>query len=299
MASYKDGVLGYIAGLGMTGVLVLPRLLPYSLRVPVVGWLASQVVARLFGYDARIRKNLALVCPEMPEAEIRRMCRAVPDSAGRTLIEIFSADGLRRRLKDIEITGEGYAAMIEAQAEGRPVILISGHFGNYDAFRMAFSMRGFQAGALYRPFKNKFFNRYYVRMISEISSPIFARGRRGLAEMLTYLRGGNVIALLVDQHVGSGVPLRFFGQPAMTTLSPAEMALKYDALLIPGYCFRKENGLDFDLVMEAPIPHSDPRTMMQTFNDALEERIRANMDQWLWLHRRWKIAPSADALPPE
>ena len=58
--------------------------------------------------------------------------------------------------------------------------------------------------------------------------------------------------------------------------------------MVPGYATRRDNGIDFDLVVEAPIPHSDAVTMTQALNDSLEAAVRANMDQWFWIHRRWK-----------
>ncbi len=66
------------------------------------------------------------------------------------------------------------------------------------------------------------------------------------------------------------------------------MALKYDALLVPFYGIRNADGFGFSVVVEAPIPPSDPLTMTQAANDSLERRITENPDQWFWIHRRWK-----------
>jgi KDO2-lipid IV(A) lauroyltransferase len=71
-------------------------------------------------------------------------------------------------------------------------------------------------------------------------------------------------------------------------VSAAELALRYDALLIPFYGIRKANGLDFETVLEAPIPPSDPQTMTQALNDSLAARIKADPGQWFWVHRRWR-----------
>ena len=104
--------------------------------------------------------------------------------------------------------------------------------------------------------------------------------------MIRFIRSGNAVAILLDQYVNDGAPLTFFGQTAPTSLSAAELALKYDALLVPGYGIRVAGG--FEVIVEASIPHSDPSTMTQAINDSLEGQVRQNMDQWLWIHRRWK-----------
>ena len=74
----------------------------------------------------------------------------------------------------------------------------------------------------------------------------------------------------------------------MTSIVPAELALKYDAVMIPVYAIRQPNGLDFEIVMHDPIPHSDAETMTPAINDGLEGLVRQHMDQWFWIHRRWK-----------
>ena len=97
-----------------------------------------------------------------------------------------------------------------------------------------------------------------------------------------------MVGVVLDQSMGDGAILRFFGHEALTALSPAEMALRYNALVVPTYGIRRPDG-GFDMVIEAPIPHSDPETMTQALNDSLEAQVRLHMDQWLWTHRRWKM----------
>ena len=151
--------------------------------------------------------------------------------------------------------------------------------------------RGYRVGALYRPMSNPWFNDHYVRAISRIGTPLFPRGKTGLAQMVRFLRGGGMLGLLIDQHMGHGARLQFFGHDALTALSAAELALKYDALVVPTYGVRRENGLDFEIVVEAPIPHGSPEEMTQALNDSLERLVREHLDQWFWIHRRWKGAP--------
>jgi KDO2-lipid IV(A) lauroyltransferase len=106
--------------------------------------------------------------------------------------------------------------------------------------------------------------------------------------MVRFLRGGGILGLLIDQRMQQGAKLSFFGHEALTALSAAELALKYDALLLPVYAIRQENGLDFDILVESPIPPGPPEAMTQALNDSLEALVRAHPGQWLWIHRRWK-----------
>ncbi|MEG3663817.1 lysophospholipid acyltransferase family protein [Celeribacter halophilus] len=284
-----EGTLGqYLGNLATRGLLSLALALPYKIRVRFMGWFMSRVFAPLAGYSKRVRENLHHVMPELPETEVKRLMRDVPNNAGRTLIEIYSGPEFIAKMKDIRLEGPGVEILREARDNRRPVILHTGHFGNYDAPRAALIAHGYDVGSLYNPMKNKFFNAHYVKAIGTIGQPLFPRGRRGYAKLLKHLKSGGMIGFLSDVYVRHGAILSFFGKPARTALSAAELALKYDALLVPIYGVRLEDGLNFRVQVESPIPHSTPEEMAQALNDSLEAITRQHMEQWFWIHRRWK-----------
>ena len=154
--------------------------------------------------------------------------------------------------------------------------------------RGALVARGYRVGGLYKPMKNPLFNDHYVKAISTIGEPLFPRGPDGLGAMVRFLKSGGMLGLVMDQHMGHGAPITFFGKRAWTATSAADLALKYDAEIIPIYGIRRDDGLNFDIRAEAPIPKGDPVTMTQAINDSLEALVRQHMGQWFWIHRRWK-----------
>jgi KDO2-lipid IV(A) lauroyltransferase len=224
---------------------------------------------------------------------VRRLTREVPRNAGRTLIEIYSGAEFVARATAQPVRGAGLAALQAAHAARRPVILVTGHFGNYDASRAALIARGFRVGALYRPMRDPGFNAHYVAAISGIGTPVFPRGRQGMAQMLRFLKDGGMLGMLIDQHMGHGAALSFFGRTAFTALSAAELALRYGALVVPTYAIRRDDGLTFDILVEPPVPEGTPEAMTQALNDSLERLVRRHPDQWFWIHRRWKGARPA------
>ncbi|MRX51115.1 lauroyl acyltransferase [Paracoccus sp. S-4012] len=267
------------------------RRLPYERRIPAGGRLFSQALGPLAGWRRRIRRNLALARPDLPREEVERLARAVPDNVGRAMAETYSgAEFTTRMAETSSLEGEGLPVLEAAAREGRPVVLACAHFGNYDALRAVVAARGWPIGGLYRPMSNPAFNTHYVPAISAIAEPVFPRGREGLGQMLRFIRGGGMIALGFDLHVQEGAPLTFFGLPAMTSLTPAELALRHDAPLIPMHAIRQPDGFRFRVHAFAPIPPGDPAAMMQACNDGLETLVRQHMDQWFWVHRRWKAA---------
>lgn len=266
----------------------LLRSLPYSWRVPFAGWVMRRLIAPVAGYGRRVRENLALIWPDLPQDRVRVITQAVCDNVGRTMAELYSPTEFKAMVAAAPILGAGLTAVHQAQAAGRGVIFVSGHFGNHDVARAVLAAQGKPVAALYRPQRNQHFDRHFAATIRGISEPLFARGRRGLAELVSHLRGGGMVGILIDQHMKKGEPLDFLGHPAMTALSAAEMALKYNSLLVPVYGIRQPDGLHFNLLVEEPIAHSDARTMTQALNDSLAEQVRRNPEQWFWVHRRWK-----------
>ncbi|MDO5613453.1 MAG: lysophospholipid acyltransferase family protein [Paracoccus sp. (in: a-proteobacteria)] len=264
-------------------------LLPYRHRIAAAGWVMARVIAPIAGWRKRIRANLALARPDLPPAEVRRLIRAVPDNAGRSLAEIYSGEEFTAHIRDTAVMqGPGLPLLEQAADEGRPVILACAHFGNYDAMRAALAARGWPVGGLFRPMNNQAFNEHYIPAINAIAQPLFPRSRSGMGAMLKFLRGGGMLALGFDQYTYDAPELRFFGLPTRTVLTPAELALKYDALLVPIAGIRQPDGLTFRIQIGPAIAADTPEQMMQALNDDLEQLVRQHMDQWFWIHRRWK-----------
>lgn len=272
-------------------ILWLALRLPYERRVPFVGWIVSRVIAPLARWDRRIRINLAHTCPDLPAEEVNRLVRAVPDNAGRALIEMYSGREFTERAGASPLDGPGVEPFREARAAGRPVIFVTAHFGNYEASRAAVSAQGHEIGVLYRPMRNAAFNEHYVEAMKTLGEPAFAADRKGILNLVRYLSKGGILGILVDVFAHGGAPLTFFGKPAPTALSAAEWALRYDALVVPIYAIRQADGLTFRVFLDTPIAHTTPEVMTQALNDSLEAQVRERMDQWFWIHRRWSKSP--------
>jgi len=278
-----------IASALFLGLMRMIALLSYPRRIAVMGWIFAYLLAPLAGWRQRIRANLAYARPDLAAPEVRRLTRAVPDNAGRSMAETYAGPAFTARVAAADpLEGPGLPLLEATANAGKPVVLACAHFGNYDAIRAALAARGWRVGGLYRPMNNAAFNRHYIPAIEAIAQPLFPRNRRGLAEMLRFLRSGGLLCLGFDQYVQDGARLSFFGRPAATVLTPAELALRHDAALIPIAAIRQPDGLSFRVRVGEAIPADAPEVMMQALNDDLEALVRAHMDQWFWVHRRWK-----------
>jgi Kdo2-lipid IVA lauroyltransferase/acyltransferase len=284
----SERVKYYIANTFLAGFIRGMRLLPYDQRIAAMGRII-RTLAPVVGYTKRIRNNLALTCPDLPETEVARLCQEVPDNAGRAIMEHFSPEEFVERQKGAKISGPGVEVFDAVVKEGRPVMMITAHFGHYLAARVALQNRSSKPiGCLFRRMANPYFNDRYVDAFCKTGEPMFEQGRRGMMEMVRSLKKGGIIAIVSDLHAHGGKAMNFFGKPAATSTLNAELAIKYNAVMIPVYAVRQPNGLDFEIILHEPIEHSDPDTMTQEITDDLEAVVRQNMGQWFWIHRRWK-----------
>ena len=299
MAKPRRLWLDWTVDRALRGLLWVALRLPYRWRVPMMGRIL-RALGGITGYRMRADEQLAWIFPTLTPTARHIIATGVLDNFGRVVIENYStADQLAWAERWVP-HGPGLDACEAARAAGKPILFVSGHFGNYQAARAAMNVRGYAMGGLYRLMNNPYSNAHYIASVEGVGGAAFPRDRRGLAGFVKTLREGGQGAILIDQFIAQGALLDFLGQPAPTALSAAEMALKYDTLLVPIYAERLENGLDFDIQIEAPIAHSDPVTMTQAINDSLAARVRAKPAQWLWIHRRWKPQRVKDqALQPE
>lgn len=289
----STSILSDLQAMVARGALWALMQLPYERRVRLAGRVFSSVLAPLTGWRRRIRRNVEIAWPDLSAAEKAELVQKVPDSVGRMLIECWSGQAFVERVVDTPFEGPGLAPFEAARAEGRPVILITAHFGNYDAMRATLVRRGHDLGGLYKPMKNAGFNEVYLKVISEIGERVYPTTGRGITGLLRYLESGGLIGIVVDVASKKAPLLTYFDQPAHTPLSAAEWALKYDALLIPVFCIRQEDGLSFRMEFKAPIEHRAPADMMQDMNDITEEMVRRYPTQWFWVHNRWKRSKKA------
>jgi len=235
----------------------------------------------------RIERDLIRVFPTMPRSQRLRLCRTIGRNMGQTLFEIYHCAEFQALQDKMTTSGPGLAALEEAHAEGRGAIIVSGHFGQWEAIRAVLNARGMETGAVYRPQSNRHYQRRLLAGIEAGGKPILPTGKGGTKALVSHVRSGGFVAILLDEKSSDGARLPFLGHDALTSLAAARLALKYDLLMVPAYGTRIGRGSRFKVEFEAPIPPSDAIAMTQAFNDSLSARILETPDQWYWMLRRW------------
>lgn len=267
-------------------MLLIVSVFPLRVRRAVVGRVAERAVRLLPPLRNRVMSNLALIWPQMSQADRRALAAQAARNAGRTLTGIWFNADLAKEAAQLTPEGPGLATLRAARAEGRGAIIVSGHFGQWEAIRHVLKREGLETGALYRPNNNPYYEPIFRAGIELGGAPIIPKGAPGMRVMLKHLKAGGFVALLADQYVTDGPFIDFLGEPAATSLSPAELALRYKVPLVPAFA-PWEDGAP-RIVFEDAIAPSDPLTMMTDFNMRLGSWVARHPSQWHWLHQRWK-----------
>lgn len=238
---------------------------------------------------------------EIPEADLVHLAQAYYAHYLRFLGEFLKLPWMSAAAKKKFIRIENMESPLAAHKQGKGLILLTGHFGNWEVSTVAGIQQFPEFKGMFhfvrRPLKPKFFNDFVTRRFHKAGFGTIAK-RGSLDQILDLLAGGAIVVYVFDQHAGKrdGVTVDFFGHPAGTFKSPALIAMASGAPVIPASSWREPDGTHV-LRFEAPIPvvqtddpGADIRTNTRAFNAALERMLLRHPEQWIWMHKRWKVA---------
>ncbi|MCA8987379.1 MAG: lysophospholipid acyltransferase family protein [Planctomycetaceae bacterium] len=196
---------------------------------------------------------------------------------------------------------------VESLTRDRPVILLSGHVGNWEMSLVSFGLFGFRAGAVARDLDNPYLHEWFRRFREQTGHYTIAKSgaSEGVAEEMEH---AGTVAMLGDQDAGpKGLFVDFFGKPASTFKSIGLIALQYNALICVGYARRLEDDFvesrwaRYEIGIEEVIDPLDPelagdvREITRRYSAALERIVLKDPTQYFWVHRRWKSQPRSRA----
>jgi len=282
-------------------LLTLPvALVPYRLSLKV-GEALGSVLFFIWGSRRRIAiENLkgaisrgALIVNSSPESVIKQNFR----NLGKSFVEVIKIYyGLGDRIiENVEI--RGIERFRKAIGRGAGAILVSGHCGNWELKAIAFSVKVSPFSVVARPINNPFLN-YVVERVREKYGNHVIYKKGALKEILLLLKRNGAAGILMDQSVlaSEGLITDFLGKKDYTMKTPALLAMKTGSAVIPGFLRRAGDGHVLEIGEEITLDKSDDadKDLVNNtikFQRHIEEYIRQNPSEWLWMHRRWKRIP--------
>ena len=283
----------------VTAVLQLARLLP----MPVVlgaGTLLGRAFYRFDGPHRRLAiSNLQAAFPLRSHEDCAAIARGMFAHFGRLLTVLlkFSTMSPKQMLARVEFEGEDRVRA--AHAEGRGVLLFTGHFGFWEINALVHALEIKPMAVLARPLDNPLLHHLLESVRGRTGNSVIYR-RGAIRRVLRALADNQAVAILIDQHIqtADAVYVDFFNRPAATTSALAALARRTGAPVVPVFALPQPGGR-FRMVYEhavAPPDGDDPdaiRAFTQRCTDVLEMYVRRYPDLWLWMHRRWRDVDGA------
>ena len=261
-----------------------------------LGSILGRLIGPLFRSKNIIKKNIKIGLGKISEQKESEIINDMWSNIGRTFAEyVFLKEFKFNKTNFSHMKINGTNFLDEIKKENKPVIFYSGHFANFELMAMELDKSGIKCAAIYRPLNNFFLNPLmeYLR-IKYICPNQIPKGRMGMREIISKVKDGYSIALMVDQRVSEGPRALFFNKPAHTTTIPAQLALKYNCKLVPIFLERKKNS-NFEMTVHEPYKiqktgnyEEDTKNITLKINQVVEQMVIKNPEQWIWPHNRWK-----------
>lgn len=213
------------------------------------------------------------------------------------LLRFISEKKLREK-----VTVLGYEKLLKIADQGKGVLILTGHFGNWEFAPLGgiLNFKQFQGQFHFirrtlgsKTIERILFHRYYQAGLNVIPK------KNSLPQVCTALEQNHAVIFVLDQHASlvnrDGIAVEFFGKKAGTYRSLASLSRHTGVPVVPAAGYRLSNGKHvlefFDPIEWQDYPNTQEALYQNTlaYNKALEKIILAHPEQWMWLHKRWKL----------
>ncbi len=280
--------------------MALPR--PLALRGGVAFADALYGLYRLTPYRDFIFGNIRRAYPtELTDREVHRLAHAHLRNLLKSIVELMRFPVLSRDGLDRLVTWEGREHLDRVVAEGRPVIVVSAHFGNWELMAAALRATGIPIHVLVQVPSKDAFGQLFIESRDMVGVQTYAnRGPASLRPVLRALKRGEGMAILVDQH-GEALEAKatLYGRPVSVPMGAFFFAEKSGAAILPIYCVRTEDDLHVLHVEPELVPTGDPQADAKRLYEVLEKYLRKYPEMWLWAHNRWEKEAEVLKMPQE
>jgi len=260
----------------------------------------STVIAFFFFYFIPIRKqvvirNLQNAFPEKKISDIKKLAFKTYKSFALSLVEIMYLPYIEKQNLIDAVECANPELIIEKYNEGKGIILLSSHFGNWEFIAISVAMQiGIPFSVIVKPLRNSYVFEWMNKARTKFGNEIVPLG---ISIRKTYqtLKEKKIVAMVADQRgPREGVRVNFFGRQVPVYTGPAALALKTGSPIICGIPVRQQNYKYHTILIEITLndlPENDEEKIVeisQRYTSYIEKIIRENPEQWLWMHNMWK-----------
>lgn len=251
----------------------------------------------------RAMHNLRRSFPDMSEPQRQHLARQCMQQLVMLAVEVLFTTRLIRldtwvTYCQLENFNELLGMLLK---RGQGLIMLTGHYGNWEILGYVLATLGFETTSVARPLDNPYLNEWIMGVRERQGQKIV--GKKGATtEVTEVLDRGGAVGFIADQNAGSkGIFVDFFGRKASTYKSIGLLAMQYEVPVVIGYARRVDGRFRFSLGVQDVIYPQDWRAqdnplryITQRYTKGIEDIVRGEPGQYLWLHRRWKSRPKGE-----
>ncbi|MFH1878852.1 MAG: ELM1/GtrOC1 family putative glycosyltransferase [Candidatus Omnitrophota bacterium] len=288
-------MLDLIAAAFVRGLNIFFHVMPMRFNL----WLGRQFGTLVYLMSGR-RSNIAYANlkaafrGEKSPGELKRVTKNSYKNMAQVFVEIMSMTKVDKAYTDKYVRINNLERIETASKHPGGMILISAHFGNWELSTATSAIKGFPIYMLTRDQKMRRLNEL-LNTLRELKGNQVIRKGTDVKNIFRVLKEGKSVGMLADQNAGSGGELiEFFARPASTAVGPYRIAQKCGSVILPAFIHRVKGPYQELQLEELMFPQKgeDIKPFMLEYNKLLEKHIRAYPDQWLWMHKRWKLTTS-------
>ena len=263
----------------------IARLLPVPAASLILGAF-MRLLGPMTPWHKRARRNLIAAMPDLEKTDQDKILTAMWWNIGRVIGEYPHIAALTRKDR-VEFVGR---ENLQGLTSGG--FLIGAHIGNWEIGPYAAITANQPVAAIYRPLNNPLLASLLERRQTNYGGDIYRKGREAALGMVSALRKGQFMCLLVDQKLREGMVVPFFGRDATTSISYIKLAVRKKVPVMYMHTERL-SGCRFRVTISPPISLPDVEDdasileLATEINGKLEQWIRQQPEQWFWPHRRW------------
>ena len=281
-----------------------------SLPYPIVKKIGAALTGIGFCLTIRLkqiaRESLQIAFGQTKDKkEINAIIRKCFDNFGKGMVELMYFMAHPAMIKE-KVVIDGKEHLDNALRQGKGVIAVSAHFGNFPLMLLRLAQTGYKTNAIIRPTRDAEIEKYFLAQRTKLGlNTIYAAPRKQCVDYtIRALRNNEIVFIPLDQNFGSGagVFVEFFGQQAATATGPVVFAQRTGAVLLPMFVVREEDDRH-RVIIEPPMTldeDSDSEKMIYTnvvkITKLIELYVRKYPHEWGWMHRRWKSKPAGETV---
>lgn len=304
MAKPRNQFIDYLQYVGLRLVHMCMHCWPIEVNLEVAKALGHGMYLIDRRHRGRALHNLERSFPQMPLPQRKQMALRSMQQLFMLFVEVLFTTRLVRvdtfsRFVELQNFGETLSLLMKKH---QGLIMLTGHYGNWEILGYMLATLGFETTSVARPLDNKYVNEWLLGVRERQGQRIIAK--KGATEEVTQiLENHGAVGFIADQNAGpKGIFVEFFGRKASTYKSIGLLAMEYKVPVVIGYARRVRDQFHFEVGTQDLIKpedwenESDPlRYITQRYTRAIEDMVRADPGQYLWVHRRWKTRPKGEA----